>query len=253
MIELYLTKILKSLIFPPGGLLLLWLLGLLLLRRSVLLAKTLLWAGLAVAYLLCTPLVSGRLLQQLDVYPALTREQIKQAPARAIVVLSAGRYKDAPEYGGDTVGNHTLVRVRYGAHLQRLSGLPVLVSGGHVFDKQGASLAQVMADSLRNDFHIGQVWLEDKSRTTAENARFSRDLLQQKGIDTVFLVTHAIHMPRAVAMFEQVGLTVIPAPTRFYAAEGGWLVQLLPEPGAIVNSYMALHELVGRFWYRLRY
>ncbi len=253
MMELYLSKILKSLIFPPGGLLLLWLLGLLLLKRYAVLSKGLLWGGLVIAYLLCTPLVSGLLLQRLQAYPALTPLQIEQAPARAIVVLSAGRYKNAPEYGGDTVGNQTLARVRYAAYLQRMTGLPLLVSGGHVFDREGDSMARVMADSLRQDFGIENVWLEDESRTTAENARFSCALLREKGIDSVFLVTHAMHMPRAVAIFEQAGLKVIPAPTRFYQSEGGWLLQLLPDAEAVVNSYMALHELVGGLWYTLRY
>lgn len=253
MIELYLTNILKSLIFPPGGLLLLWLIGLLLLRRHARLGRWVLGGGLLSAYLLSTPFISGVLVQSLQSYPALTPAQLQGTSAQAIVVLSAGRYKDAPEYGGDTVGNHTLARIRYAAFLQRETGLPVLVSGGHVFDKTGDSLAEVMARSLRQDFHVDTVWLEDKSRTTAENARFSQALLQARGIDRVLLVTHAVHMPRAVAIFEQTGLEVVPAPTRFHQAEGHWLLALLPRADALVDAYMALHEALGRLWYRLRY
>jgi uncharacterized SAM-binding protein YcdF (DUF218 family) len=255
MTELYLTYLLKSLILPPGGLLLLWLLGLLLLRRYEILGRLLLWGGLGVAYLASTPLVSGMLLQQLQAYPALTAQQIEQDPARAIVVLSAGRYRDAPEYGADTVGNHSLVRIRYAAYLHRQTGLPVLVSGGRVFDQEGDSLARVMADSLLEDFaiDINDVWLEDRSRNTAENAMFSAELLREKGIDSVFLVTHAVHMPRAVAAFERTGLQVTPAPTRFHQRDTHMLMQLLPRAGAVVDSHMALHELSGRLWYALRH
>ncbi len=189
----------------------------------------------------------------MQTFPALTPAEIRDAPAQAIVVLSAERYRNAPEYGVDTVGNHTLVRIRYAAFLHRETGLPVLVSGGHVFDREGDSLARVMADSLLQDFGIDSVWLEDQSRNTAENASLSHALLQEKGVETVFLVTHAIHMPRAVAAFERSGLEVIPAPTRFHRFhEGSQALLLLPNAGAVVDSYMALHELVGRLWYALR-
>ncbi len=253
MIELYLTAILKSLILPPGGLLLLWLSGMLLLRHHAFLGRSLLWGGLGLGYLMSTPLLSGQLHQLLQSYPALTAAQIAESPARAIVVLSAERYKDAPEYGVDTVGNHTLVRIRYAAYLHRMTNLPVLVSGGHVFDREGDSLARVMADSLLQDFGIDQVWLEDRSRNTSENARFSREILQQKGVDSIYLVTHAIHMARAVASFEQTGLQVIPAPTRFHQRDMPWVMQWLPNAGAMVENTMALHEMGGRLWYSLRY
>jgi uncharacterized SAM-binding protein YcdF (DUF218 family) len=253
MTELYLGYLLKSLFLPPGILLLLWLFGLWMLQRNVFFGRILLWGGLGIAYLLTTPLVSGLLLQQLQTFPALTPEEIRQSPAQAIVVLSAERYRDAPEYGVDTVGNHTLVRIRYAAFLHRETGLPIMVSGGHVFDHEGDSLARVMADSLLQDFGIDSVWLEDESRNTAENASLSHALLLEKGVDTVFLVTHAIHMPRAVAAFERTGLKVIPAPTRFHRfPEGSHALLLLPNAGAVVDSYMALHELVGRLWYALR-
>ncbi len=253
MFELFISKIIKSLVFPPGGFLLAILIGLLLLRRKPQLGKSLLWLGLMSGYLLSTPLVSGLMQQQLQSYPALTEAEVRQAPAQAIVVLSAGRYRNAPEYGGDTIGNTSLARVRYGAYLQRLTDLPIVVSGGRVFDPEGKSLAQVMAESLLQDFQIDNVWLEDQSRNTAENAQLSKRLLQQKGIDTVLLVTDAMHMPRSVAVFEQVGLRVIPAPTRFTLLDDDWLLLLLPNASAIGGSYYALHELVGRAWYAIRY
>ena len=251
MIEIYLGYLLKSLLLPPGCFLLLWLFGLLLLRRHAIAGHCLLWTGLVLAWLLSTPLVSGLLQQQLQTWPALTAAEARAAPAQAIVVLSAERYRDAPEYGGDTAGNHTLTRIRYAAHLHRETGLPILASGGHVFDPEGDSLARVMADSLIQDFGVDldAVWIEDRSRNTAENARFSAELLQAKGAGRVLLVTHAIHMPRAVAAFRQTGIEVIPAPTRFHRfREGNRLMSLLPNAGAIAESYMALHEYAGRLW-----
>jgi len=253
MLELYITNFIKSIVFPPGGILLLLLLGLLLLKSWPVMAKRVLWSGLVFSYLLSTPLLSGLLLQQTQAFPALTEKDIKQASAQAIVVLAAGRYKNAPEYGADTVGNNTLARLRYGAYLHRQTGLPMLVSGGHVIDREGHSLAQVMANSLQDDFQIENVWLEGYSRTTAENASLSKQLLADKNIATVFLVTHASHMPRAVSIFERQGLQVVAAPTRFYVMQDNWFLLLLPNAGAMTDSYVGLHELVGQLWYKLRY
>lgn len=258
--ELVITNTLKSLAFPPGLFVLLLLLGLVLLRFRPRLARLLLWSGLMMAYLLSTPYIAGVMMQQLQAYPALMPEKIaariKESGAQAIVVLSSNRYKNAPEYGHDTVGDATLERLRYGAYLHRQTGLPLLVSGGHVLDSKGASLAAVMAESLQHDFGITAVWLEDRSRTTAENAIYAEQLLQQKGVDTVLLVTHAYHMPRAVAIFEKSGLKVIPAPTMLAVKGDGGAPRFmlwLPSATALQDSYIAMHELVGRFWYWIRY
>lgn len=214
-----------------------------------------LWFVLVVFYLLSTPLISRHLIAQVETYPALTPNEVGKHSAGAIVILSSSREKDAKEYGGDTVGKNTLLRCRYGAFLARKTGLPILVSGGFVLEKDGASLAQVMAELLRDDFQAGEVWLEDKSTTTKENALYSTKILSEKNIDTAYLVTQAGHMPRSVDAFEQAGLKVIPAPTAFESGEGDSFefLSLLPGTSAMNTSRFALHEIVGAFWYKIRY
>ena len=127
------------------------------------------------------------------------------------------------------------------------------MSGGLVLDKVGKSLAQVMAELLKEDFKAGEVWLEDKSKTTGENALFSQKLLEQKNVDTVYLVTQAWHMPRSIDAFEKTGLKVIPAPTAFEGEKSFNTMDLLPSADAINVTRLALHEMVGAIWYRVRY
>lgn len=57
--------------------------------------------------------------------------------------------------------------------------------------------------------------LERESRNTAENARFTRDLIQPKSGERWLLVTSASHMPRAVGLFRKVGFEVIPYPVDY--------------------------------------
>lgn len=41
---------------------------------------------------------------------------------------------------------------------------------------------------------------------------------KQQGIDTICMITHAVHMRRAARSFERARLNVIPTPTYFYSA-----------------------------------
>lgn len=253
--DLLINYLFKSLLLPPGLFLLLFLLGWVLLWFRPFLAKLVLGLSLVLGYVLSTPWLSHLLIERVQTIPALTPEQAKHSGAGAIVVLSAGKYKQAPEYGGDTVEESTLIRLRYGAYLHRVTGLPILVTGGYGFDPgaSGPSLAHVMAATLKNDYGITDVWLEGESRTTGENALFSKKVLDKKGVKRILLVTHAWHMPRSVAIFKHVGLDVVPAPTRYTTESDSGVLQFLPNSAAMETSYIALHELVGQVWYAIRY
>jgi uncharacterized SAM-binding protein YcdF (DUF218 family) len=241
-------RLVDILVLPPGGILLLVVLALVLwprrLGRTVLvLAALLYWAA-------ATPVVSSWLLWSLEDAPPLRAERYADAPATAIVILSGDLQRDAAEYGGDTVGGLTLERLRYGARLAKDTRLPVLVSGG-VLDER-ASLAALMKDALERDFGVKARWVEDRSRTTWENAELSAELLRRDGIGRVLLVTHAWHMRRSVLSFRPTGLEIVPAPTLAYAPGPLELEAFLPMPNSFRRSYFALHEIAGLAWYRMR-
>lgn len=252
--EILITRSIENLIFPPGSVIILLIVALLLTRRHWRAAATATALALLGLYVLSLPLTAGWLMQSLEVYPALQPQNIKGSPAQAIVVLGSGRYAGAPEYGGDTVSTGGLERLRYAVHLHKLTRLPLLVSGGSPHGEPIPE-AVLMQESLANDFHITDVWLEDQSRTTAENAVFTKTLLDKKGIRHVYLVTHAWHMPRAVIIFEQAGLAVAPAPSMFFPVESGEpiLLRWLPNAGALERTCLALHEMAGMLWYQLRH
>lgn len=204
-------------------------------------------------YALSTEYVSSALLHAVE---ALQKPPATAEPANrpaAIVVLSAGLRRQPAEMGGDIIGEDTLERVRQAAQLHRETGLPLLVSGGMV---PGArkSLARTMSEALRRDFGTDAAWEEDQSQTTYENAKFSARILGAADIHSVYLVTHAAHMPRAVAIFERCGLHVVPAPTGFtQPVERLSLYSLLPRAAFLAGSGRALRELFGLSFYDLAY
>ncbi|MEO6696876.1 MAG: YdcF family protein [Gammaproteobacteria bacterium] len=252
--EVIIARAVEALLFPPGGSLVLVVLGGLLLRRHRRTAVTLFLLALLSLAVFSLPVTAKLLIQQLEVYPALQPHDLRQSPAQAIVVLAGGRYANAPEYGGDTVSTHSLERLRYGVWLHRQTGLPLLLTGGDPFNV-GLSEASLMRNVLAEDYHI-EAWSEDASTTTAENAFLSKRMLEAKNINTVYLVTNAWHMRRALRIFEQTGLRVIPAPTHFLSVNNGRAsrpLDWLPQAHALEKNNLAQHELLGDLWYRLRY
>ena len=236
-------------LLPPGCLLLLAAWGLLRLRRHPRSGKTLIVLALLSLWLLSTPWAARTLLGLLEPAPA---DPLQAPPAQAIVVLGGGKYYQAPEYGGDTAGGATMVRLRYAAHLHRLTGKPVLVSGGSP-EGSPVSEAQTMKAALENEFNIPVAWTESTSTNTLENARASFDMLKTQGIARIYLITHAWHMPRSQRVFTQAGFTVVPAPTAYATQYQFTLLDCLPHADALHQSSRFFHEIIGIVWYRLKF
>lgn len=247
--EWLITNTISAWLLPPGSLLLATALGLLAMRRHPGLGRALLLLGLAGLYVLSTALVADTLRGTLE---PPSRDPLVDATGQAIVVLGGGTYFTAPEYGGDTVNAATLVRLRYAAHIQRVSGKPILVTGGAP-QGNAASEAEQMKQVLLRDFRVPAKWAETGSNNTLENARLSHRLLSASGVRRVYLVTHAWHMPRARLAFEHAGFEVIPAPTGYTKRHKLTAIDFMPNADALVRSSHFFHEAIGLGWYHLRF
>ena len=96
--------------------------------------------------------------------------------------------------------------------------------------------------------------VEVGSINTRENALFSHQLLANRGVRRIILVTSAMHMPRAAAAYRKAGFDVVAAPADF---QTGWsapsaIFRWIPESGALVGSSRAIREWLGLWVYRLR-
>jgi uncharacterized SAM-binding protein YcdF (DUF218 family) len=213
--------------------------------------------AMAMLVILCTEAGARLLVRPMeDLTAPLPPAEVEAAgrSAQAIVVLAAGSLERAPEYGpADIPDNIALARLRYAAHLQHATNLPLLASGGNADPARGVQAkALTMARALSEDFRTPVRWVEPDSSTTSENAAFSAAILKPAGVQRILLVTDAMHMPRAQRAFEQAGLQVVPAPTMFYAYGSVSPWQFLPSAGGLHLSYYASYEWLGLIWYRLR-
>ncbi len=242
-----LSYLLSGLVLPPTSLVLLTLLGLLLLKSRPRFAVALMAFSQLALLALAMPVVAGAIARTLEP-PPLAADGLKRA--QAIVILAGGLNRSAIEWGGESVNDFTLQRVRYGAHLARSSGLPIYVTGGVPGDARHSE-AQLMASVLQRDYGIQPKWIDQSAPTTRGNALMAAKDLKPLGIQRVALVTTAIHMPRSKQAFEAAGFTVIPAPTDYVAQRPFTPGQLAPGAGALVVSHLALREWISRGWYRL--
>ena len=67
----------------------------------------------------------------------------------------------------------------------------------------------------------------------------------------IWLVTSALHMPRALIAFRAAGFEPCSYPSDFLSAPFE-ARDVLPRGSAVANSEAALHEVVGEIVYRLR-
>jgi uncharacterized SAM-binding protein YcdF (DUF218 family) len=142
----------------------------------------------------------------------------------------------------------------------------LLLSGGYIpwMGETTSSPAEEMGVILEMlDVPEEALLFEAESLNTYENAVKSKEILEREGINRIVLVTSATHMPRAVGLFENQGLSVIPAPTDYTVDQDTWdrlwesnirvqLLNLLPSAHNLSGTTTALKEYIGIIMYKLR-
>ncbi len=251
---LLLSKSISQLLLPPGGLILMALLGLIFWKK--LWGRVLIGLSLVLFWLLSTEPVRDSLTASLEFqYPAINIEKIRVTKA-AIVVLGGGIQENSLDYqGSDELSRFAMMRVIYAAKIARKTGFDVYATGGTPLTQEAESEASIMRRWLIwfgvPSTHIHS---ENKANTTWENALLTQKMLAQKDINTIILVTSAWHMPRSVWCFQAQGLNIIPAPTDYLTEQEPYdMRSFIPSWNVLADSSYALHEYLGLFWYRLKY
>jgi len=237
-------KTLAPIFFPLSLCLGFLLLGLFLLwaTRSQLAGKIFVTLGTGLLVLLSYPPLPNLLLRPLESkYPPFDEfngMSAKGTDIRWIVVLD-----------GDE--GAFLSRVVEGVRLYRqIPRAKLLMSGGTVFGFEAGAVGSARVAKIMG-VKPEDLVIEAESRDTEEQARQIGNLL---GEETFILVTSASHMPRAVALFQKVGLDPIPAPTghlvkaRVSFSPGSFF----PDSRNLLVAETAIYEYLGLTWAWLR-
>jgi uncharacterized SAM-binding protein YcdF (DUF218 family) len=251
-----LTKVLTALAMPLGIGVMLMLGGLLALfvRWSVV-GTGLILAGLLWVWLWATPAFSDWVRGSLERdYPPVALESLPNADA---IVVLGGAISGvvSPRLFPDL--SSAADRVWHAARVYHAGKAPLLVvSGGRLPWRDEEAPEAVAILVFLEDLGVASdhVLLEDRSSTTRGNALETRELLRQRGIKRVLLVTSALHMRRAVAAFRAVGIDVVPVATDHEVVDRTPTTPLdyIPDAGALAGGSRALKEYLGVFVYWLR-
>jgi uncharacterized SAM-binding protein YcdF (DUF218 family) len=213
-------------------------------------------ATFLVTYGLSLPPITRTLARGLErQYPAPARlERSPTAPPYdAVVVLAGGVRRQGGLRPEDQLKPASLERLLCGRGLMAQGLATVLVLSGGNADPfaEHTSEAEVMARWLRTiGLPPGTVETEPRSRTTYENAVETKKLLGARV--RIALVTSALHMPRAIALFKQQGFDPAAFPCGYLVGprESG-IGDYLPDVGHLNDSTRAINEWVGVWLYQL--
>ncbi|HWR45460.1 YdcF family protein [Sporomusa sp.] len=195
-------------------------------------------------YLISTPLVGDWLMRSLE-----TRYQPPQSVSGdVIVMLGGGATADTPNvHGKGHLTGFAANRLLTAAQLHYITGAPIIISGGQVFANSGKE-AEIAEHILRGlGIPANKIIVEGQSLNTADNAKFTKKILDEQGFSSPVLVTSAFHMERSVKQFTKYNMAVTPYPTD-YQTNTQFIFewhQLWPRADAFYNTQLAIKEYLG--------
>ena len=131
----------------------------------------------------------------------------RAAPADAIVVLGAQVWE------GGIASPALRARAEKGATLYRRGIAPLVILSGGIRSGPPPSEAEVArAIVVKEGVPESACLLEERSRTTEENAAFTVALMKERGLTTLVVVSDPFHLLRARQHFRKQGVEVLTSP-----------------------------------------
>ena len=135
---------------------------------------------------------------------------------------------------------------------RRYPAARIVFTGGSPNLIEGPEPEAPIAGDLLEDFGTmrARIVLESESRTTAENATFTRQLVAPKPGERWLLVTSAFHMPRSIGAFRKAGFDVEAYPVDWRTR--GWSDAFKPFDklsAGLARVDVAIHEWTGLIAY----
>jgi len=243
------SKLFTYLVLPPGIFIVMLLLASFYARKF----KVIFFLSALSFYLLSNSYVADWLLKPLEApYNKALATQVK---ADAVIVLGGGSVAGSANL---PLANNAYKRAIWGLMVASSQDLPLYFSGAGTYKEYTEANAFIDSiNEIKTNLHVSNISLrvEDKSLDTYQNAKFSKQIFLEEGIEnpTIFLVTSAYHMKRSMKLYSHFGFTVIPAATGFQISnrpKTSW--DYLPNMGAFKRSYTALYEYAGLLSLKLR-
>lgn len=130
----------------------------------------------------------------------------------------------------------------------------IILSGGSNYADRPKEADFLFKKLLLLGVPAGDLIAENRSRTTFENATYTKKIIDSMQLKPPFvLVTSAIHCPRAQRVFEKAGMNVIAFPSDFHVFNKRFkfLDYIIPEVNIINDWAPFLKEVIGIAGYKM--
>ncbi|MEO0367299.1 MAG: YdcF family protein [Pseudomonadota bacterium] len=259
------VKLLSLLVYPLGFALWLIVLSVVLRWLSLkFLSRILLSLGIMVLWIFSTPKVSVWLASGLeDQYPQQALAQIQK---HDLIVVMGGGLKLPIKPAQHVQLTSSSDRYWHAARLFAADNADkILILGGNVFDQPGIQAESVYAKELLISWGVpaDAILIDTVSRTTEQNAEQFKYIVKQlqesdssDPINKVLVVTSALHMPRTLFWLnsQQLDISLNPASADVIVTDRYTpsLLSWLPNAGSMQLSTVALHEIYGLWFGRIK-
>lgn len=136
-------------------------------------------------------------------------------------------------------------RLAAGARAWLSKRAPIVILTGGRGGRDASEAARMKIAIQRLGVPASALVLEERSRNTEANAINTARLAHELGVRRILLVTSALHMPRAMLLFERQGFEVTPVPVPERGHRDTWRERWVPSPNALWRSGRALKEYVA--------
>ena len=215
-------------------------------KSSYLKAKILLSFSLCLLLIFSYPPVANNLIKQLESqYPKYNATDDIQY----IHVLGAGHHDNSQHPISSNIGSSSLKRTIEAVRIfkQAKNQSIKLIFTGYFGTENTTSNAVINAEIAKiAGINPQNIIINGQPKDTQEESVFARNIIGNKPF---VLVTSASHMPRAIKLFENMGLRPIAAPTDFKTENRGFLSA--PNIKYLAISNKAIHEYLGIIWRRI--
>jgi len=173
-----------------------------------------------------------------------------------IILLGGGIYKNVRDLSGSGFpADDTLGRIVTAVRLHKRLNIPIIISFGSVYKDRNAGAPIVKRFLMDLGVGENQIILEEKSKDTFENAKYSSEICKKRGFTLPILLTSAYHLKRSYWVFEHLGMNINPYPAYFKTHDNpsySWY-DFLPNGHSLANTSNALHEYLGLIFYKIYY
>ena len=244
---IYINKILPIIVSPLGLIIILLFFGVF--RKRMLPSMI----ALIILIILSLPIVSGQLIKLLEQnYRPTTPNET--ARADTVIVLSGMVTLIEKNDGIHYEFSEAVDRIFAGINLLKIGkAQKIILTRGKLPWSAGVPEGEFLAEFIQSQgINPNRILLSEIVQNTNDEAKAISRMLPKNS--EVILVTSAFHMPRAVKVFQNQNLKVIPYAVDFRSSVKEInIIDFLPQASAFKDSNFYFREIIGRVYYSMRY